>query len=202
MQFVPGGSCLLGNPPTQVEVGAFCIDRVPITNAAYQRFVQARGHRLPEQWQRHGYPAERPDHPVVTVSFEDAEAYAEWRGIRLPIEAEWEKAARGTDGRVYPWGNEFIPEHLNTSEGKTEGTHPVSAHPGGASPYGVLDLAGNVWEWTTTLYRPGETWQVVKGGSWDFKGKDDARCFARAYFRPTVRSGAIGFRCALSAAPH
>ena len=199
MQLVPAGVFQMGHPPASRDVEAFYIDRVPVTHAAYRVFVQATGHRQPEVWERRGYPEDRADHPVVTVSFEDAQAYAAWRGARLPTEAEWEKAARGMDGRIYPWGNEFVPENLNTSEGKTEGTHSVVAHPGGASPYGVLDLAGNVWEWTTTFYREGEEWRVVKGGAWDFKGKDDARAFHRAYFRPGVRSGAIGFRCALSA---
>ena len=200
LRLIPAGAFPMGNPPAPTEVEAFYMDRVPVTQAAYRVFVEAAGHRQPDLWERRGYPADRADHPVVTVSFEDAQAYAAWRGARLPTEAEWEKAARGTDGRTYPWGNAFTPENLNTSEGKTEGTHPVTAHPGGLSPYGVLDLAGNVWEWTTTFYREGEEWRVVKGGAWDFKGRDDARAFSRAYFRPAVRSGAIGFRCALSLA--
>jgi len=195
MILIPAGPFLMGEALETVELPEFFIARYPVTNADYLRFVEATGHRSPDNWPAGGFPPERARHPVVFVSWEDAVAYSQWAGARLPSEAEWEKAARGSDGRVYPWGNEFIAENCNTSESKTDGTRPVDAHPGGASPYGVMDLAGNVWEWTTTYYKDNEEWRVLKGGAWDFKGIKDTRCAYRVYFRPTFRNGAVGFRC-------
>jgi formylglycine-generating enzyme required for sulfatase activity len=193
---IPAGSFLMGEKLQTVELPEFYIAKYPVTNADYFRFVQASGHRRPDHWLREGsYPPELARHPVVFVSWEDAVAYAEWAGGRLPSEAEWEKAARGTDGRLYPWGNEFIAGNCNTSESATDGARPVDAHPGGASPYGVVDMAGNVWEWTITPYEDDEPWRVLKGGAWDYKGLKDTRCAARVYFQPTFRNGAVGFRC-------
>ena len=184
----------MGKEKNTVDVAAFLISRYPTTNEDYLEFVTDTEHRDPK-WPPKGYPSEKARHPVVNVSWEDAQAYADWSGSRLPSEAEWEKAARGTDGRLYPWGMKFIAENLNTSEGKTEGTHPVDAHPGGASPYGITDMSGNTWEWTSTLFEEGEEWRVLKGGAWDFKGFKDARCSYRVYFVPTFRNHAVGFRC-------
>ncbi len=186
----------MGEVPEPVDLPAFRIARYPVTNAEYYRFVEASGHRRPDHWLRDGrYPPERAGHPVVFTSWEDAVAYTQWLGARLPTEAEWEKAARGEDGRLYPWGNEFVAENCNTSESGTDGTQSVDAHPGGASPYGVMDMAGNVWEWTATFYAEGEDWRVLKGGAWDYKGLKDARCANRVYFRPAFRNNAVGFRC-------
>ena len=201
MILIPAGPFLMGSGPSQqaVELPRFLIARYPVTNDEYLRFVKATGHRSPKTWTAEGFRPGQDRHPVVSVSWEDAVTYAQWAGLRLPSEAEWEKAARGTDGRQYPWGNEFIPENCNTSEAKTDGTRPVDAHPGGASPYGVMDMAGNVWEWTSTGYDETGQWQVLKGGSWDFKGILDARCAQRVYFRPAFRNGAVGFRCARDA---
>ena len=191
---IPAGRFLMGKEKDSVDVAAFFISRYPTTNEDYLAFVRDTGHRVPK-WPRGEYPPEQARHPVVNVSWEDAEAYADWSGGRLPSEAEWEKAARGTDGRLYPWGMKFVAGNLNTSEAKTEGTHPVEAHPGGASPYGVMDMSGNVWEWTVTLFEEGEEWRVLKGGAWDFKGFKDSRCSYRVYFSPTFRNHAVGFRC-------
>jgi formylglycine-generating enzyme required for sulfatase activity len=198
---IPAGPFLMGLKPVSVEVSEFLIARYPVTNADYLRFVQATGHRQPDHWPREGFPSELARHPVVWVSWEDAVAYCRWlsevtgKACRLPTEAEWEKAARGTDGRVYPWGNEFITANCNTSESGTDGTRPVDAHPGGASPYGVMDMAGNVWEWTATNYEGDEQYRVLKGGAWDYKGIKDTRCAYRVYFEPTFRYGSVGFRC-------
>lgn len=185
----------MGKDGEVVELPGFSISKFPTTNEEYARFVEATGHR-PPKWQGGQSPPDRSRHPVVNVSWEDADAYSNWLGARLPSEAEWEKAARGTQGWLYPWGNDFVPENLNCSESKSSGTRPVDAHPGGVSPFGVMDMAGNVWEWTTSLYEAGAEWRVLKGGSWDYKGFKDARAAARVYFGPTFRSGAIGFRCA------
>jgi serine/threonine-protein kinase len=193
---IPAGPFLMGEQLQRVELPEFRIAKYPVTNSQYQRFIEATGQRRPDHWSREGsYPPELARCPVVFVSWEDAARYATWLGGRLPAESEWEKAARGVDGRLYPWGNEFIAKHCNTSESGTDGVRPVDAHPGGASPYGVLDMAGNVWEWTSTYYDDSDQWRVLKGGAWDYKGVKDTRCASRVYFRPTFRNSAIGFRC-------
>lgn len=193
---IPGGPFLMGVENETVELPSFRIAKYPVTNADYHQFVEASKYRRPDHWSPNGrFQSDQAQHPVVFVSWEDANAYAQWLGARLPTEAEWEKAARGTDGRQYPWGNEFIAQNCNTSESGTDGTRPVDAHPGGASPFGVVDTAGNVWEWTSTLYEEGEEWRVLKGGGWDYKGIKDARCSYRVYFRPAFRNSAVGFRC-------
>jgi formylglycine-generating enzyme required for sulfatase activity len=193
---IESGPFLMGEAAETVDLAEFQMARYLVTNAAYYEFVQETERRRPDHWPLNGrFPPELACHPVVFVSWEDAAAFARWQGAQLPSEAEWEKAARGKDGRIYPWGNEFMAENCNTSESKTEGTKAVNAHPQGASPYGVMDMAGNVWEWTTTIYEDGEDWRVLKGGAWDYKGAKDARCASRVYFRPTFRNGAVGFRC-------
>jgi formylglycine-generating enzyme required for sulfatase activity len=193
---IPAGPFLMGEALESVELPAFRIARYPVTNQEYEQFIKATGHRCPDHWlDDRSYPPGLADHPVVFVSWEDAMAYTQWVNARLPSEAEWEKAARGSDGRQYPWGNEFIARHCNTSESGADGTKPVHAHPGSMSAYGVMDMAGNVWEWTSTLYEKGEDWRVLKGGAWDYKGVKDSRCAYRVYFRPSFRNGAVGFRC-------
>lgn len=193
---IPAGPFLMGDGLEEVVLPAFAIGKYPVTNAEYFEFVAATGYRRPDHWSGDGiYPPELARHPVVFVSWEDANAFARWVDGRLPTECEWEKAARGGDARAYPWGDEFNPALCNTSESQTEGTRPVDDHPGGASPYGVLDMAGNVWEWTSSLYEAGQEWQVLKGGAWDYKGIKDARCASRVYFSPRFRNAAVGFRC-------
>jgi len=198
---IPAGPFLMGEKLETVELPEYRIAKYPVTNADYFRFIEATGHRPPDHWLRNrSYPPELARHPVVFVSWESAIAYMDWRGARLPSEAEWEKAARGPDGRAYPWGNEFMAENCNTSESGTEGTRPVDTHLSGQSPYGVIDMAGNAWEWTSTYYQANEQWRVLKGGAWDYKGIKDTRCAFRVYFRPDFRNGAVGFRCCWDAA--
>lgn len=200
---IPGGEFKRGEEGGPTYVMAYRIGRYPITNAQYSRFLAENPtHPVPhldEVWaepynwdaERRIYPEGKANHPVVLVSWEDAIAYCEWAGVRLPTEEEWEKAARGEDGRAYPWGDEFDPEWANVRESGVGSTTPVGVHPDGASPYGLLDCAGNVWEWTTS--RVGEDQIVICGGSWNFHA-DDARCFSRDYSHPHHRSNRIGFR--------
>jgi formylglycine-generating enzyme required for sulfatase activity len=198
---------------------AYTIMATPITNAQYAAFVMATGHRAPDvdprTWQdyslRHDYPAtrrfawrdskqpaHRDRHPVVLVSRADAEAYARWLSKttghrwRLPTEAEWEKAARGTDGRYFPWGNTFDPERLNSADHGPFDTIPAGSHTGGASPYGMLDGAGQVFEWTADRGNDGKA--VVKGGSWDDKGCGVCRPAARHTRSSNLKHILIGFR--------
>jgi len=232
MVYIPAGDFLMGSdenldnesPAHTVHVDAFYIDRYPVTNEEYKRFVDATGHPAPcydVTWaQPEGYnwdpdertpPEGKEKHPVVLVSWEDARAYAAWAGKRLPTEAEWERAARGTDGRRWPWGSEFVEGRCNTAESGVNGTTPVGQYsPAGDSPEKVVDMVGNVWEWTSSLFRPypydandgresreASGWRVLRGGSW-FNDLDRARCTARLdgdflFFNN------VGFRCAVSA---
>jgi formylglycine-generating enzyme required for sulfatase activity len=139
-------------PKHQGDLPGFWIDVVPVTCAQYQRFCEATGHRTPEYWTGGKIPEGRESHPVVHVSWEDdVLAYCSWVGKRPPYESEWEKAARGTDGRIWPWGNDYREAGGNIDRGLGAGTQPVGSFPEGASPYGCLDMAGNVFEWTRDL---------------------------------------------------
>ena len=181
---IPAGEFLMGDKNRKVFVDAFWIGRYPVTNAQYKRFVDATGHKPPRHWQGNTYPADRATHPVVYVTWDDAVAYAKWAGKRLPTEEEWEKAARGTDGRMYPWGNYWEEGRCNTSEAGIGNTTPVGHYsPGGDSPYGCADMAGNVWEWTASAWEPGSERRVVRGGSWDFN-QWGARCAYRYRYIP------------------
>ncbi len=172
-------------PAHEVDLPEYFIGKYPVTNREYQLFVKETGQRPPRDWDGDQYPPEKGDHPVVNVSWEDAQAYCRWlseksgKAYRLPTEAEWEKAARGTDGRVYPWGDDFDPQRCNVAETGLGGTSPVGQFsPQGDSPYGCADMAGNVWEWTHSLYKSypyrvddgredeaASGYRVVRGGS-------------------------------------
>jgi formylglycine-generating enzyme required for sulfatase activity len=154
-------------PQRTVTLPAFRMDKYPVTNQSYAAFVAATGHQAPYHWPEGKPPASLLDHPVVRVSRGDAFAYAKWAGKRLPTAAEWEKAARGAEGRLYPWGNRFDARACQHDPGGVTpptGTAPVAAHPRGASPYGVMDLAGNVAEWCAN--GPGAGSAYLKGGCW------------------------------------
>lgn len=147
-------------PTHSLQVTDYYIMRHPVTNAQYQQFIQATGHRTPLFW-KNGYPAENAEHPVVGVSYYDAIAFCAWAmqetglPIRLPTEPEWEKAARGSDGRVYPWGNEWKKDACNIDEEKINSTSPIGRFsPQGDSPFGVADMGGNVQEWCSSLFGP------------------------------------------------
>jgi len=164
-------------PQCRVNLPAYWIGRTEVTNGQYLRFVSATGHNTPEHWASGRPPAGLEDFPVVYVSWEDARAYCAWAGGRLPTELEWEKAARGADGRIFPWGNEWDRAKCRNFQGITgrsyasssewlsafevwltghdllrEGPAAVGSYPSGASPYGCQDMAGNVWEWCQDWY--------------------------------------------------
>jgi formylglycine-generating enzyme required for sulfatase activity len=189
---VPAGAFLYGVEKKEIELPEFWIDRTPVTNAEYACFVAATGHEPPQHWKGQTPPKKIADHPVVYVSWHDAEAYAGWAGKRLPAEQEWEKAARGTNGGAWPWGNQWEGGRCNTTEAGIGGTTPVGQYsPGGDSPYGCVDMAGNVWEWTDTEEAG---LHVLHGGSW-LGYRDLARCAARDRDYPRYSSDCVGFRC-------
>ncbi|MBE9064426.1 SUMF1/EgtB/PvdO family nonheme iron enzyme [cf. Phormidesmis sp. LEGE 11477] len=206
-----------------VNLPAFCLAQNLITNEDYQVFVQGTGHEQPGisaaayqtqgflvhdysevepyLWQDEQYPDGQGQHPAVLISYEDALAYAEWRSqqdgvtYRLPTALEWEKAARGTDGRYFPWGNEWRDQATNWAKNGPEGTSAIAAYPDSRSPYGIEDMAGNVFEYTSTLVEKsnGETEVLLKGCGWD-----DYPGFCRAAYqhdRPTdAKHILFGFR--------
>lgn len=200
-------------PQHRVYLDEFYIDKYEVTNKKYKEFVDATGHPTPRHWENGTYPQGREDHPVVYVSWEDANAYCQWAGKRLPTEQEWEKAARGTDARIWPWGNTFDKAKCNVESWEGSDSKPVGSYPGGASPYGAYDMAGNVWEWTDSWYDAypgsklrtpefGKKLRVLRGGSWyhyDSLGPIGARCASRDRADPKSISYVAGFRCAIGA---
>jgi formylglycine-generating enzyme required for sulfatase activity len=204
----------LGQPKHRIWLPEFWIARTPVTQAHYQAYVEATRVGAPDLWEGGKPLSGMESHPVVSVSWEDARRYCAWstettRYVhRLPTEAEWEKAARGTDGRVFPWGDAWDPSRCNTAESGRERTTPVGSYPQGASPYGLLDMAGNVWEWTSsaradypydaadgreTMDKGGLVRRIVRGGSFLLDQKY-ARCAARYGSDPLRRPWVYGFR--------
>ena len=206
---VAAGAFQFGDGAVQEEtLPAFYIDETEVPNAAYHRFCDATGHAPPQNpnYETH------PDYPVSGVSYDDAAAYAAWAGERLPTEQEWEKAARGTDGRPYPWGAEAWANDVPA------GLRPVMSNPMRRSPYGAYNMAGNVWEWTSSAYAPtpsdtanmkrlvkgqqfSSEWHIIKGGSFAAGDSGDFAVTARRGLPIDARSPWIGFRCVRSAPP-
>ena len=159
---LPAGTYEVGEPGEErvVELRSMQIGRWPVTNAEYGRFLQSTGRDVPP-----AVAAETlADHPATGLSREQAEAFCAWLGVRLPTGDEWEAAARGTDGRPFPWGDTFDPERCNCADSGWGWTVPVTAHPAGAGPFGAEQQAGNVWEWVADHGADG--WGVVRGGSY------------------------------------
>jgi len=193
-------------PRHKASTGAFYIDVTEVTNADYKKFVDETGHPAPPGWQGGKFPEGEDKKPVTQVSRDDAAAYAEWAGKRLPTEAEWEKAARGADSRIYPWGDIFDRKAVNHMRPRNAGTVEVGTFQGSASPYGVLDMIGNVWEWTASTYGPypgneqvteAKALAVARGGAWyqpDLK-PIPTRAASRMPLEPTKLSTDLGFRC-------
>ncbi|MFQ5456163.1 MAG: formylglycine-generating enzyme family protein [Nitrospirota bacterium] len=244
MSFIPGGEFIMGSnkkdtndmalefgipvplykdeyPEHKVMLKGFYIDYHEVTNKEYKKFVDAVDHRPPDHWDGTMYPKGRGEHPVVFVSWHDANDYCKWKKKRLPTEEEWEKAARGTKGLKYPWGNDFDIEAANiflSSRNKRD-TMPVKSFKEGKSPYGLYDMIGNVWEWTDSWYMPypgndnpgnsdfGRKFRVTRGQSYMGIGhfpRDEAinlmkvlsRASSRFYDYSTARQPDLGFRCA------
>lgn len=214
-------------PERRVYVNGFYIDQNEVTNREYYIFSQATDHPPPRHWKGPKYPDGTGDLPVTYVSFYDSAAFATWKGRRLPTEQEWEKAARGTRGFLYPWGNQFHWSAANVSPSSTRktghGLKPVGSFPDGDSPYGVHDMIGNVWEWVWDYYLPypenpaqnkdyGKKYIVVRGLSYLSVGHFPKKIYrkvaalkARSTYRekltPLSRKQDVGFRCALDEIP-
>ena len=209
------------HPYHKVKAGTVYMDRTEVTNAAYRRFVDTHPEiDPPDDWSLRRPPAGKLNHPVTYVSWFHADHYCKWLGGRLPTEAEWEKAARGTGGGIYPWGNTFDPEKANFSTGPFDRgrSRPVGATPAGNSPYGLSDMAGNVWEWVDGDYAPYpgneaqvdafvEGFKAMRGLSFEALGHFPStvyhkvvaisgRASFRGYDHATSRLRDVGFRCA------
>lgn len=204
MALVPAGEFLFGSARQPVKLPAFYMDTTEVSNKAYQEFASATNRALPD-----GFAAEAPQMPVTGVTFTDAKDFCTWAGKRLPDEREWEKAARGTDGRNYPWGNNAVPSMANTA---SKGPAPVESFDAGASPYKVLHMTGNVWEWVDHPHTPSgqaietfgkilnpkptanEPWHYIKGGAYD-RPMAEGVVYEWASVPGRLASPTIGFRC-------
>jgi len=229
MVLVPAGEFTMGSndgsddekPVHQVYLDAYYLDKYEVTVGQYAKFLKATGFNGPPMWATMDQPSHQK-RPIVNVDWSDASNYCEWAGKRLPTEAEWEKAARGTDGRIYPWGNE-PPNTLRANYGQEKWNNhtalvPVGQLKDGKSPYEIYDLAGNVWEWVSDWYDPdyyatsppqnpkgpeNGKYRVLRGGSWDLAPehlRSTRRDFniplAPTYESPAYRNFNSGFRCA------
>ncbi|MDH3591072.1 MAG: formylglycine-generating enzyme family protein [Planctomycetota bacterium] len=194
MELVPAGAFVFGPESQEIFLDSFYVDKHPVTNRQYQRFVRETGYRQPRYV--NNPRLNQPDQPVVGVSLGDAQQFAKWAGKEIPTEAQWEKAARGTDGRPYPWGNDPPGASdacfgLDAREGAPVA---VGASLRNVSPFGVLDICGNVWEWTTSRYAKASEYKVVRGGSYN-DPPEMLRLDFRLEAHPKDKCEAIGFRC-------
>ena len=211
MSYVPGGNFMMGedndpeteraSPAHQITVQPFYMDRTEVTNSAYAVFVKEAKYPAPANWKDGVFPKGTNNLPVVNVSWDDANAYAKWAGKRLPTEAEWEFAARSNDGRLYPWGKNWLDNAANTIENSKNTPVEVGKYAIGASPFEIQDMAGNVWEWTlsdVTSYRDPEiiigSGKVIRGGSFS-SPKDRTKATYRGYQQPEAKTDELGFRC-------
>jgi iron(II)-dependent oxidoreductase len=223
MVFIPAGMFLMGSkatdgtvglevgvdelPQHRVDLPGYFIDRYEVTVGDYRKFIDATHSQPPRIWTDARYPGPSDDHPVVDVKWYDADAYCRWAGKRLPTEAEWEKAARGTDGRLWPWGNRWMAGAANIQGDPRRWTAPVGSYPLDKSPYGVFDMAGNAMEWTGSWYTayPGSTlkradfgkrYKILKGGSWMSPLRPFTHSANRYGIAPKWDHPHFGFRCA------
>lgn len=190
---IPAGEFLYGDDRQPIWLAQFWIAKTPITNQQYDAFVTATGYMAPEHWPGAVIPAGKERHPVSYVTWQDAQTFCQWVGLHLPTEQQWEKAARGVDGRLYPWGN-AAPDHSRCNfYYEKKNTTPVDQHPAGASPYGLLDMAGNVWEWCADWYDNQQQSRALRGGSFG-SAAESVRCTARDWYRPDLHCRGLGFR--------
>jgi formylglycine-generating enzyme required for sulfatase activity len=220
LTLVPAGEFIMGGKESyegrrqdRIFLPDFYMSLYCVTNAQFARFVAESGYQAQGSWQQ--YAKGKDDHPVVAVTWFDAVAYCDWAGLRLPTEAEWEKAARGTDGRVYPWGDTWDVKRCQNynNRGGYSDTCPVDGYPESCSVYGMYQMAGNVWEWCNSLYRDypykaddgreergknvaGDRARVLRGGSWHLVNEDNFRCALRNWDFPDFWFYIRGFRCA------
>lgn len=231
MVYIPQGWFLMGSnendgrlgmavgvdeiPRHSVWLEGFYIDKYEVSVGEFRKFMLTTNRKVPRIWSvedwQDMYPKPEDNHPMSGVTWYDADEYCRWVGKRLPTEAEWEKAARGTDGRQFPWGNDLgVPGNnmkANTLEAWISWTMPGGSYPEGVSPYGVHDMAGNVMEWTSSWYQVhpgsglkreafGEKYKVLKGGSWENPAIPFSRSAHRHAVSPIWDHPAHGFRCA------
>ncbi len=207
MVLVPAGAFLFGKAKESVDLPAFYIDKTEVTNRAYADFARATGATLPP-----GFSSDRPDLPVVNITLAEAQAFADWAGKSLPTSKQWEKAARGIDGRTYPWGEAAEASRANVGLGKSGSLAPADGFPAGASPFQVLQTVGNAWEWVddtdtpsakalsdfaaklTPPLEPGERWVKIRGGSY-LERLDPAVMYDKVAVPARHRDAWIGFRC-------
>lgn len=210
--FIQPGSFYYGKDRNSAHIRRpYGIDKFPVTNSQFELFYINDGYnndtywsQTGKQWKNHNDIAHPqywhdekwngPDFPVIGVSFYEAEAYANWYGGQLPSQEEWERAARGIDGRDYPWGNEFDKQNCNSKESGSSGTSIVSRYKNGISPVGCYDMAGNVWEWTTDYCEKNKSLQVLRGGSWK-RSRIYCRTWDFVHLQPSERYSNVGFRC-------
>ncbi len=213
MVLIPKGPFLYGKDRVHEEIpNDYYLDIYPVTNDHYKEFMLANGYGSQKYWSDEGWTwkkkdhVNRPkywtdskwnqaDHPVVGVSYYEAEAYAIWAGKRLPTEQEWERAARGTDGRKYPWGNAFDKKKCNSEKSGIGATTPVTKYTKGISPSGCFDMAGNVWEWCESWYDQSRDLRVVRGESWG-TSPENLRASLRSWLPTDIRGSTLGFRLA------
>jgi len=234
MVLIPAGEFIMGSdqgapdvaPAHTVWLDSFWIDKYEVTNAAYKIFIDATGYPVPYldpekypwakqfNWVNGTYPEGTADQPVVLITWDDAAAYAAWRGCRLPTEAEWEKAARGTDGRIYPWGQHWDSTRVWCRLNSFYGPRGKAENIADISPYGVINMAGNVAEWCLDFYDKdyyksspeknpfgpdAGSRKVVRGGSWQNTDKNKFTVFYRDAQFSSTKTAAIGFRCVKTA---
>jgi len=218
---IPAGEAVFGaddtflyaKPQFTASLPAYCLGETEVTNAQYSRFVAATGYQPPGAWPGGEIPGGKENHPVAPVSWDDAQAYCEWAGLWLPTELEWEKGARGTDGRDYPWGNVWDVSKCQNHMGLTpaDGLCAVDAYPEGRSPWGLYNMSGNAWEWCSDWYDTdaykryasgdltppligGAQARMARGGSWFNNAPRDFHCASRGSPSPQPPY-AYGFRC-------